>query len=88
MRYGGWPEQMMVPPMVAATRHFTYTTDPRDPCAYCVQWEWPEGVDQNDDPFMTHMIPMMPTYCVLRVYRGVHRKCDEAVADYVNESRD
>lgn len=79
---------MMVPAMTANTKHFKYTRDPLDLCAYCVQWEMPEGVDEADDPFMEQAIPMMPTYCVLRLYRGIHRECDEGITAYMVESRE
>lgn len=74
----------VVPAMASDVKHFTYTKDPADPCAYCVQWESPEGVDEADDPFMEQAIPMMPTYCVLRVYRGIHKACDDAMEEYAN----
>jgi len=68
-------------------KHYNYSNNPLDPCAYCVQWEWPEGVDQNDDPFMEQCIPMMPTYCVLILYKRIHKECDDMMSHYMTDTQ-
>lgn len=55
---------------------FTWTDDPEDPCALCVQWE-----TERDDDYKADMIPYMPSGPVDRVYNRWHPECEQSVTD-------
>lgn len=59
---------------------YRMTDDPNDPCPYCVVW-----VEQPDDLMGEHAVPTMPDGPVDRVYRYIHRECDEMVWQYEAE---
>jgi hypothetical protein len=58
------------------------TDDPNDPCAYCVVWE-----EQDDDPFGERARPVWPDGTTAeRIYRFIHRSCQQSVTRYVSEA--
>ena len=62
---------------------YTLTDDPTEPCAYCVQWEQPDGSGHSMDNIHS-AVPWLPTGPVDRMYRGVHGECAQSVAAYVD----
>ena len=65
---------------------FVWTSDPTDPCPYCVQWDEPEQTDSsNFEDAVPYERPGVPAE---RVYGYTHDSCEQAVARYVAEASD